>query len=279
MKKKKDVYEIINQRIFDLVEKEGKLPWQKPWKDGFATNLISKKAYRGLNAITLNMLPFTSNYFVTYKQAASLGGKVIKGEKGFPIIFWKFLKIEDKETREEKTIPLLRYFTVFNVEQCEGIPEDKIPKNEKITFNHIEKCEEIINGYMDKPPIEHISNRACYNPIADKIKMPKKELFDCEVSYYSTLFHEIVHSTGHSSRLNRDELKKLAAFGDDSYSKEELTAEMGSAYLCGVAGIDNEHETKQTTAYLQSWLNVLKNNKTWLVSAAGKAQKAIDYIL
>lgn len=279
MKKgKKDVYEIINERVFKLIEETGKLPWQKPWKDGMNANLISKKAYRGLNAWSLNLLPFASNWWVSYKQAGQLGGKVKKGEKGFPVVFWKFLDIEDKETKLKKTIPLLRYYTVFNIEQCEGIDEKKIPAMEERNFNRIDACEDIITKYEDIPMVEHGGNKASYSPVMDRIRMPKKEMFDGDIEYYSTLFHEMVHSTGHKDRLDRD-LKLIAAYDKENYSKEELTAEMGSSYLCGIAGIDNEHETDNSIAYLKSWLSVLKNNKTWLVSAAGKAQKAVDYII
>ena len=278
-KAKVDVYQIVTDRIIKALE-EGTIPWQKPWSvQGVRpANFVSKRPYHGINTFLLGMSPYTSPYWLTYKQAESIGAQVRRGEKGSIVVYWNFFeseKVMDNGEVEKKTIPFLKYFTVFNVEQCDNI---EIPKNENEgkVFNPIEEAEMVVTNYSDKPKIDELlSDRAYYAPATDHIVVPKRENFDSEESFYATLFHEMIHSTGHESRLNR---VFGSGFGTEQYSKEELIAEMGSAFLCNHVGILPNVE-ENTSSYIASWLRVLKNDKRFVVSAAGMAEKATEYIL
>jgi antirestriction protein ArdC len=274
------VYEIITDRICGMLE-QGIIPWNKPWNGGgWPVNLVSKKHYRGINVALLATSKYSSRYWLTYQQAQDLGGHVKKDEKGTMIVFWKMLhKVEtDSEGNEkEVTIPMLRYYYVFNVEQCEGIkiPSNDIPERE---FTPIEEAERIVRDMPKRPEIRHGGDRAYYSPSLDYVQMPKKSQFINEEAYYSTLFHELSHSTGHSSRVNRKLDQRLAAFGSEDYSKEELVAEFSASFLCGICGIE-QAVIKNSAAYIQSWLRALRNDKQMAVNAAAAAQKAADYIL
>ena len=169
----------------------------------------------------------------------------------------------------------MRYYSVFNLEQTEGLD---IPKPQTRDFPPIKKAEQVIHEMPSAPVIEHNQPQAYYQPSDDVVNMPKSNLFESDEEYYSTLFHELSHSTGHESRLNRDEISKISPFGSHDYSKEELVAEMGSAFLCGCCGIEPSTIENQA-AYIQNWLTKLQRNKKWLIYAAAKAQKAADFIL
>lgn len=275
----KAVYKIVTDRIIAQLEK-GVIPWQMPWmRDQKAPmNLLSRKPYQGVNAMMTGCMGYRSPFWLTYKQATGMGGQVRKGEKGTPIVFWKFLEKEDDKGKKKK-IPLLRYFTVFNVEQVEGIDQSGLyPENKAIDFKPIEKAEEIVKASQCKPRIQHVEQKAYYSPVLDYINMPVPESFRTPEEYYSTLFHELAHATGHKERLNRKTLAEIAHFGDHSYSKEELVAEMGSAYLCAITGISDPVIENQA-AYIQGWLKKLKNDPAMVVQAASQAQKAADYII
>lgn len=278
------VHQIITDRIIEQLE-EGNIPWRKPWGGAEVEpkNLISNKEYSGINFFLLSMLNLKSPYFLTYKQAKACGGNVKKGEKGFPIIYFSVKKKEVNAAGEttKNSFAFMKYYTVFNLEQCEGINPDKIPfipEDEKLEFNPITQAELIANGYIGAPEIEFKKNQACYYPILDKINMPEKENFHSNEEFYSTLFHEMVHSTGHKKRLCRPEIVESNYFGSSDYSKEELVAELGAAFLCSRAGIDNTIEN--SAAYVKSWLKRLrsKDNVKWIVEAGSKAQKAVNYI-
>jgi antirestriction protein ArdC len=206
-----------------------------------------------------------------------LGGSVKKGERSFPVVFWKRFKEEGND--EAKPIPFLRYYSVFNVAQCEGINVPTIPTIDPAPkFQRIEKCEQIVAGMPKRPPINHDGSSACYSPSHDEISMPEPEVFESIEAYYSTLFHELAHSTGHLSRLNRKEVTEPGRFGTDPYSREELVAEMGAAFLSGHCEIENK-TVDQSAAYIQSWLERLKDDRRLVVHAATQAQKACDFIL
>lgn len=269
------IYEMINQRITALLEK-GEIPWRKPWVSGDPANFITKKLYRGINPFVLISSGFSCPYWVSFNQAKGKGGRIKKGEKGFPVVFWKWIEVEDPEAESgKKRVPFLRYYTVFNLEQTEGID---IPELDARDFQPIMKAEKLIHTMPNSPIIEHNEPRAFYRPIDDLVNMPKANLFQSDEEYYSTLFHELTHSTGHQSRLNRDEISKISLFGSHDYSKEELVAEMGSAFLCGHCGIEPAVIQNQA-AYIQSWLKKLQSNRKWLVYAAAQAQKAADFVL
>src|SRR5438552_1010716 len=210
-----NTYQIITEKIIEQLEK-GAVPWRKPWRTILPQNLVSKKEYRGINSILLNCFPFEHPYFLTFKQAKTLGGNVRRGEKGLPIVFWQFL--EDEETEEK--FPLLRYYTVFNVAQCDGIAVPKLPNHND---EPIEECERIVSGMPNPPDIEFGGNQAFYVPSRDLITIPARQRFDNAEEFYSTLLHEMAHSTGHISRLNRKGIHESGVgFGTEVYSQEEL---------------------------------------------------------
>jgi antirestriction protein ArdC len=276
-----DVYEIITKQITEKLE-NGCVPWHKPWKGGsnVPVSLITKKAYRGINVLVLLIQGFSSQYWLTFNQAKKLGGSVKKGQKGTPVIYWNWFKkeVENPKTGEKKiqNIPFLKYYTVFNVEQTEGI---EYPKPEVQKANgEIKKCQEIVENFADKPEVVVGGNRASYNPRTDTLDIPSITVFDSSEEFYSTEFHEFVHATGHENRLNRKTLTDICPFGSTNYSKEELVAEIGAAFLCGITGIENK-TIDNSASYIQNWLKALKNDKKLVVMAGGQAQKAVDYIL
>jgi antirestriction protein ArdC len=255
---------------------QGVVPWHKPWEQGIPRNLVTRKPYRGVNVFLTASAGFASPYWITLKQANEHGGSVRKSEKGTPVIFWKWLDHEgDGEEQDRRRIPLLRYYTVFNLEQCTGI-EAPIER-ERPAFQPLAQCERLVADMPQRPIISHGEPRAYYRPVADTVNMPKPELFDGPEEYYSTLFHELTHSTGHERRLNRSTLTDLCPFGSTNYSKEELLAEMGAAFLCGFAGIENR-TIDNSAAYIASWLRVLRHDKHMVVWAAAQAQHAADFI-
>ncbi len=286
------IYDMITDRIIALLE-AGVVPWRKPWKAGESAprNLVSRKAYRGINAMLLAHTGFSSPYFLTFNQARALGGRVKKDEHGFTVIFWKFIDAkkapkedEDAELERDRKgrIPLLRYYHVFNLEQVEGIPEGKIPaKSAAIPaeFHTIEEAEAIVEGMPQRPEIRHhAGDRAFYRPATDTVTLPNRELFDSPEAYFNAIFHELTHSTGHPVRLARKSLATHAAFGSEEYSREELVAEMGASFLCAVAGIAPK-TLGNSASYVDSWLKALRNDRRAVVIAAGQAQKAADFIL
>lgn len=273
-------YEEITHRLIQILE-EGTVPWHKPWNSGEpCQNLLSKKPYRGINPFLLNCQPYASAYWLTFRQAKSVGGYVRRGQTGSPIWFWKIYEKENGEGKL-KQYPVLRRYTVFNVEQCDGL-KDRIPSledPERQPFSPIEQAERIVAGMPLPPTIQHGGRQAFYQPLTDTVTMPDRELFAQAPDYYSTLFHELVHSTGHESRLARKGIDRgSATYGSPTYSREELVAEMGAAYLCGRAQIERA-TLENSAAYIQGWIAKLKGDAALAVKAAGAAQRASDFIL
>lgn len=279
MDKKVSVYEIVTERILAALDK-GVVPWRMPWRtrgsNGIPKNLQSGKEYRGINILLLGSQGYASPWWVTYKQATARGGQVRKGEKSTPVVFWKVYDREKGDKKEKGFV--LRYYNVFNVAQCEGldvpVSEPEVPSD----FNPIAECEKVVRAYKTIPKLEHGGGRACYIPSFDKILMPERETFECAEAYYSTLFHELTHSTGHEDRLNRDGIMNPIRFGSHEYSFEELVAECGSAFLCAHSGIIDT-TLDNSAAYIDNWRKKLSKEPKWLVEASGKAAKASDYIL
>jgi antirestriction protein ArdC len=255
---------------------QGDIPWKKPWKARLPRNLITNKPYQGMNLLLLGDQDYSSPYWLTFKQAREKGGHVKKGEKGSLVTFWKVTEkeLEEKEGKELRF--LLRHYTVFNLEQCQGI--ESPPLDEPV--NPIQKCEDIVAGYRTKPEIRFNNrDKSFYLPSKDYISIPPRQSFNSSESYYSSLFHEMTHSTGHEKRLGRFNSKDYnQPFASEDYSKEELIAELGNAFLCAEAGIDNS-ELENSAAYIQSWLKALRNDKRLLISASSQATKATRYIL
>ena len=270
-------YQVITDRILELLE-QGIVPWRKPWKGGGeAKNLISQKGYRGVNRFLLNVANYASPFWLTFKQAQKVGGHIKKGEKSTPVVFWKLLEKENPKTGEQKNIPVLRYYRVFNLEQTRGI---KAPEEEGMDaqpFTPIQRCEQLVAVMPSPPRIQHKRQAAFYNSALDLVNLPKPESFESAEEYYSTLFHELTHATGHKSRLNRPSLVEVSKFADPSYAREELVAEMGSSFLCGRTGIETA-TLDNSAAYINNWLKRLRNDSRLVVQAAAQAQKAADYI-
>ena len=274
-----DVYQIVTDRVISLLE-AGTVPWRKPWAGGeyqFPRNLASGKPYRGVNVWLLSCAGFGSPYWVSYKQARERGGNVRKGEKSSLAVFWKRLEVDDKENPgKRKFVPLLRYYNVFNVEQCDGLAYPK-PEPRAVTFDPIAAAESIVEAMPARPEITHGEPRAYYRRDVDRVNMPARDSFSVEAEYYSTLFHELVHATGHESRLARL-ANESTNFGSSTYAKEELLAEMGASYLSASAGI--LHTTvDNSAAYIASWLQRLRDDRKLVVMAAAAAQRAADFIL
>ena len=271
------IYEQITERIITLLT-QGTVPWHKPWtaRTGLPRNLVSQKPYRGINVFLLLAMSYESPFWLTFRQASQLGGSVRKGEKSTPVVFWKQTTIEDKASGEPQKIPLLRYYHVFNVAQCDGIKTGTEPETDAV--NGIVHPDEIVAHMPQRPAIKHGMTRAFYSPREDYVGLPARERFEQAESYYATLFHELTHASGHESRLNRATLTEKAGFGSNPYCKEELIAEMGAAFLCGHAEIVGR-TIDNSAAYIKSWLEQLRNDRTLIVSAAAQAQKAADFIL
>jgi antirestriction protein ArdC len=275
-----NVYEVITNRIISLLE-QGTVPWKKPWRGEPPKNMVSGKPYRGINVFVLASAGFSSPFWLTYKQARTIGGYVKRGEKGCPVVSWSWLERRDDEGNvipTEKRIPLVRYYTVFNVQQCSNL-DGKVPAPEETkVFYPIVLAEQVVKRMPNPPTIIHREPRAYYRPADDLINMPIKELFSSPEEYYCTLFHELSHATGHRSRMDRAGITELSSFGSGQYSREELVAEIGAAFLCGQCGLENS-TLDNSAAYIQGWLARLKEDSRMIVIAAQQAQKAADYIL
>ncbi len=267
----KSVYEIVTNKLIEKLH-EGVIPWRKPWVNASAVNWKTQRPYRGINTMLLD-----PGEYATFKQISESGGKVKKGEKAHIVVFWKWIEKEDEETEKTEYIPYMRYYKVFEINtQVEGL--NSKADHAEYDNDPITEGERIFKSYMNAPDYSFNPGQAYYKPFSDVVNVPPIKSFPVVEEYYSTLFHEMIHSTGHESRLNRSGVTKLAAFGDEQYSKEELVAEMGAAMLCGVAGIDNS-TLDNSASYLQSWIKALKGDSRLAITAAQQAQKAADYIL
>lgn len=272
---KNQTYEKITAQFIEALNK-GVVPWKKPFVSN--ANFVTKKEYQGINSLITSCRDYACPYWVTFKQANDLAGKVKKGEKGTVIAYWQSKeRVVENEVKEEEVKKgfLLRYSMIFNLEQTEGIEWEVTGPGKTTTTT----AEAIVSNYKNPPEIVSMEqDRAYYSPLRDIVNVPKKEKFVSREEYYSTVFHELVHSTGHVSRLDRAELCNIAFFGDHSYSKEELVAEIGSAFLCHDAGILNA-TIANSEAYIAGWTRALGNDPKMIMEAAGKAKKAVEYIM
>ena len=287
----KNVYQRVTDYVIQELEK-GTVPWQKGWSCyGPPKNINSGYVYHGWNTFFLNYITASEQYktpfFITYNQARSMGGYVKEGSEGYPVIYWKRLDTnykalkggvdETEENEYPKSRLVLKVYTVFNIDQTDGIDFAFAAAKEKSEKEKLEDCDLIIQRMPGCPPVRHGGDSASYYSGTDFIQMPHFEQFHESELYYKTLFHELTHSTGHPRRLNRKELEYFVK-GDERYAKEELTAELGAAYLCAYTGID-QMTIDNSASYINWWLQSLQNDKTLLIKAASQAQAATDYIL
>lgn len=282
---KPDAYQIVADKIISMLE-SGVAPWRRPWATTAPMSMSSGKPYRGINIFLLmgDGQP-GSNWWGTYKKISELGGQVRKGEKSTPAVLWNFIERDDVDANGQpvtRRVPLLRYYSVFSATQCDW-PDGMPAKFTNTMKDHAENS--AAQAIMDRwvatgkaPKLTNHGERAFYRPSIDTIAVPVLGAFDKPSDYYSTLFHEATHATGHASRLNRDGVAdNVASFGSHTYGVEELIAEMGAAMLCGEAGITDNLEA--SASYINSWLTTIKEEPKMVVSAAAKAQRAVDLIL
>jgi antirestriction protein ArdC len=280
-----EVYERVTAQVLSALEK-GTVPWRRPWDSsvGLPRSLSTGRPYRGVNTLLLGMSAldhgYRSPWWATYNQAKERGGQVRRGERSTLVLLWKPVERREQADQPEGTerrsgYLLARGFHVFNADQCDGLG---IGKPESPTVDPIGACERLTSGYLASGPSLIDGNGAAwYSPSRDAVGMPEPSAFHSAEERYSTLFHELTHSSGHVSRLNREGIVEGHRFGDASYSKEELIAEMGAAMLCGVAGIE-QTTLSNSAAYIASWVRALKGDARLVVSAAAAAQRATDLI-
>ena len=284
MSQNRDVYQIVTDQIVSKLE-QGTVPWHQPWVGTPSPkNLISGNEYRGINVFLLHGQDYVQPYWLTFNQVKSLGGNVKKGERGSLVVFTKWIEEDLEETEGEskattKKYGILRYYKVFNVQQCESI-DHKVPPLADLVGpdDPIETAAETVSNMPYPPVIQHERSKAYYSAKNDVVNLPPRGRFDSAQEYYATLFHELVHSTGHESRLARKGVMETGFFGSESYSKEELIAELGAAYLSWHAGIERK-TIDNNVAYIRGWIQRLKNDRRLITIASGQAQKAVDYIL
>jgi antirestriction protein ArdC len=281
-KSRQSVYQLVTDKIVEALDR-GVVPWRRPWggRQLAPKSATTGHSYRGINTwllfVASEINGYESPWWVTYTQAQTLGGQVRKGERSSIVTFWKEWDTEDRETGDEIKVPVLRYFNVFNAEQCDGLGAKYTDRADVETFDHspIEECERIASGYASGPTVEHGGFRACYQVLADRVLMPHPDRFGQRESYYGTLFHELIHSTGHERRLNR---ASLGTQDLDGYGREELIAEMGAALLCGIAGI-SPATVENSAAYLAGWCKAIREDCRLVIQSAAAAQRAADLVL
>lgn len=263
------VYDIVLKEITSKLE-SGVVPWRQTWKSGsLPMNYISKKPYRGINTLLLAGNPYVSPYYVSFRQLRDKGGYVKPGEKGHPVVFFKATTPLDEEG---KVSLVLRYYQVWNLEQTSLEVETK-----EAEVPLIQDCEELLTNMVNQPQIKHSASNPCYIPSSDMIMIPPPTGFESTEEYYAALFHELIHSTGSELRLKRFAVDAVALFGSDSYSEEELVAEIGASFLCGMTGI-LPRTLDNNAAYIHNWLARINNDRRIFFRAAAAAQKAVDYI-
>ena len=277
---KTNLYEMVTQKFVTIFE-SGVVPWQISWKtkNGMPRNLITNRPYAGINLWTLLSKKFESPYYLTFEQARDYGFLIKKGEKASMVFYWKIIESTGKEGINKRT-PVLSYYNIFNLTQIEGYSPRKISRLENFEYscNSIALADQIIYEWKDCPEIMWDYDRAYYAPGMDTVCMPNPDTFANDERCYSTLFHELVHSTGHRCRLGRHEKIKDHQFSSQDFTQEELVAEMGAAYLCGITGIEPP-AIENKSEYIKNWIKTFQLDPTVLVLAATQAQYAVYYIL
>lgn len=295
LKTQKDLYQQVTDKIIKALESNIK-PWRKTWataKYGIARNYKSQHEYSGINFLLMNLSPHEIPYFLTFKQIKEMGGKLKKGAKSEQVYFYNRYykdnqgnKLSEKVAQEKlkagekiDIMSLLKYYNVFSISDVEEIEFD-LPKIEVKDNEPIQNCEALISNMKDAPTISYEDkNSAFYHPIKDILNMPQLDRFDSSEAYYSVLFHELIHSTGHESRLNRNGIIKAHSFQSKEYAKEELIAEIGSSFLAAYMNVNLPELEENSASYIKSWLSLLKSDKKFIFKAAAKASKAANFIL
>ncbi len=277
------IYRLITDHLLALLE-AGTVPWQCPWDTsvGAPRNLVSHQPYRGINVFLLGSQRFASPWWLSFpRQVNALGGRLRAGEKVTSVVFWQPPQRPQPQAEGEEPPrhrpPLLRYYQVVNVLQCTGLtaPEPSAPAPQAPT--PLAACARLVAAMPQRPALRHGYTQAFYRPGEDTVYLPDPERFESPEAYFATVYHELCHSTGHPSRLNRATLKDMVHVGDAQYSREELIAELGAALLCGVTGIA-QATLPASASYLQGWLHALRTDRRMLVLAAAQAQKAADFV-
>ena len=274
-----NVARVVADRIIAQLD-AGVIPWRKPWRTE-APRSIRGRAYSGINGYVLRSVAdegaFKSALWITFNEAKARGWNVRKGEHGAPVVFWKLLDRTSKaDATKTEHVPLLRYYTVFNLDQCDGVPEAYRQEHEAKPFEPLSGPETVLSEYLGRPgapKLEEGGERAYYRPDADTVRLPARERFETAEARYATAFHECVHSTGHATRLGRD-LKNV--FGDHLYSREELVAEFGAAMLCAMTGIESQEQN--SVAYVQNWRKALADDPVAIVWSVNRAEKAAAFV-
>lgn len=281
------IYQMVTDQILESLDK-GVVPWDRGWnfyQGKRPVNLISNKPYRGVNVLLLGLQGFKSPYWLTFNQARKIKAKLRKGAKSTTVIFWKWTKgkRENSETgeNEEFSYALLRYYRVFNIDQFETISHKRVKELRELqeagdseTFDSIDCLEKVWSLAPNKPKLREEADEPFYSPKYDYINMPKRSAFKNGPVYYATLFHELAHATGHKDRLARFNGGFL---GSETYTKEELTAELTAAFIMATCGVEGTQE--RSAAYIKDWSEKLREDRKMIVQAAARAQKAADYIL
>ena len=281
-----DTYQMVTDRIISELE-AGYIPWHRPWcsVNAGAYNRVSGRQYSLLNQMLLKH----SGEYASFNQWTKLGGHIRKGERSEFVVFWKWQDEDDAETSddeedaasdERKRHPILKFYRVFHISQVDGV-EPLVEKQDLYDTDPIDEAERLFTGYVEREGIrldQELSNEAYYSPASDGIHLPCIQQYERAEEFYSTAFHEAIHSTGHETRLNRSGLQKVA-FGSDVYSKEELVAEIGSACVMNMLGIETTTSFRNSAAYIQGWLKALRSDRRMVVSAASQSEKAVRFML
>lgn len=268
-----NVAEIVTNKLIEKLE-SGNVPWVCPWTAGVVPqNIKSRKPYKGINPWVLNTSGYSQPFWLTFNQCNELGGTVKKGEHGYPVVFYKSGTRKNEKTGKDERTFLARYYTVFNVEQCDGII---YPEIERFQFDPIVEAERLIREMKQRPHLTTGEARAYYQMSTDTVNMPDRDTFRTAEGYYTTFFHELAHSTRHASRLARD--TNVNTFGSHAYSKEELVAEFSASFVMGYLGLERV-QFDQSAAYIKGWLKPLKDDRRMLMHAAAQAQRVFDWIV
>ncbi|RYG95901.1 MAG: DUF1738 domain-containing protein [Alphaproteobacteria bacterium] len=274
-----DLFSAVTNTILAALDR-GVAPWRKPWdtQAGLPCNAQTNRPYRGVNVFLLGLAPYTDHRWLTFRQAQEMGGMVRKGEHSSLVLFWKFPEQDEEDPVLKQRPPVLRYYRVFNAEQVEGLelPPLYVPERMADAIR-IERADLLVRSMPDPPKIEERGGSAWYSPLQDLVVTPPIGAFRSADDFYGTLFHELGHSTGHPRRLARAGVCGEIRFGSGTYGKEELVAELTSAFCCATVRLDNSL-IENSAAYIQGWLSAIRSDPKAVVYAAAQAQKAADFI-